>query len=247
MEEDRAIEAALAGTGIGDYAVRTSARARRVSLKISAAKGLEIVVPRGFDPRGIPALILAKHRWLRRHALHLRQQHEAVAAENRVPLPPRVRLGALGECYEVSYAEGGRLRVVAERARLRVMGGQGQVEARQGALQSWLRGRARQALVPWLERVSAETGLPFSRVSIRRQRTRWASCSSRGDISLNCKLLFLTADQVHYILVHELCHTRHLDHSGRFWVLVGDKLPDYRRLDREIRGAWGQVPQWADA
>jgi predicted metal-dependent hydrolase len=108
----------------------------------------------------------------------------------------------------------------------------------------WLTHKAEEHLIPWLKRVSDETGLSYSAVSIRQQQTRWGSCSSRRLISLNARLLFLSPDLVTYVLVHELCHTKHLNHSPRFWRLVESYLPDYRQFDRQLRNGGRYLPGW---
>jgi predicted metal-dependent hydrolase len=82
--------------------------------------------------------------------------------------------------------------------------------------------------------VSIQTSLPYNRVSIRGQKTRWGSCSSDKNINLNYKLLFLEPEFVKYIIIHELCHTIHLNHSREFWQLVGDFYPDYRDIRKQI-------------
>jgi predicted metal-dependent hydrolase len=112
------------------------------------------------------------------------------------------------------------------------------------ALRRWLAGLAREHLARQLEQLSAMTGLGYRRVQIRAQRTCWGSHSGRGTISLNYCLLFLRPELVRYLLIHELCHARHMNHSRRFWQLVGRLEPDYRRLDRELGEAWTRVPAW---
>jgi predicted metal-dependent hydrolase len=87
-------------------------------------------------------------------------------------------------------------------------------------------------------------GLPYRRLAIRRQRTRWGSCSTRGTISLNCCLLFQRPEVVRYLLIHEMSHVRHMNHSARFWELVSRYCPDFRRLDRELLDGWRCVPSW---
>jgi predicted metal-dependent hydrolase len=86
-------------------------------------------------------------------------------------------------------------------------------------LQHWLKREARRHLPDWLALVAEDTGHRYQRVSVRLQRSRWGSCSSRGTISLNAKLLMLPRMR-RYVLVHELCHTLHMNHSPAFW----DKL-----------------------
>jgi predicted metal-dependent hydrolase len=112
------------------------------------------------------------------------------------------------------------------------------------ALREWLADVAREQLGAELARVAAEGGFRYSRAQIRRQRTRWGSCSASGTISMNVCLLFLRPQVVRYLLIHELCHTRHMNHSNRFWSLVESFEPDYRELDRELLHGWQTVPGW---
>ena len=101
-------------------------------------------------------------------------------------------------------------------------------------------------MVPWLERTSDELELPFVRAIVRGQKTRWGSCSTQKTISLNYKLLFLPDELARYLFVHELCHTRHLNHSARFWRLVQSREPNYERLENQLTDAWRYVPLWAE-
>ena len=103
---------------------------------------------------------------------------------------------------------------------------------------------AEERLAPRLLALARELGYPVKRVVIRCQRTRWGSCSTRGTVSLNCSLVFLGMDVVRYLFVHELAHTKHMNHSASFWRLVERIEPDYRRLDRELLASWRIVPGW---
>jgi hypothetical protein len=85
---------------------------------------------------------------------------------------------------------------------------------------------------------------PYKKCQIRAQRTCWGSRSSSGTVSLNLCLLFLEPSVVRYLMIHELCHGRHMDHSKRFWKLVGQFEPNYERLDRKLTDSWRRVPGW---
>lgn len=114
------------------------------------------------------------------------------------------------------------------------------------ALRRWLSRKAHQHLAPWLQRLSEQTGLECNKAMVKGQKTRWASCSSRKNISINYKLLFLPERQVGYVFRHELCHTQVMNHSRRFWDELGLLEPDYKRLHNETREAWKHIPAWVD-
>jgi len=82
------------------------------------------------------------------------------------------------------------------------------------------------------------------RLQVRCQRARWGSCSRRATISLNACLLFQRPEVLRYLLVHELSHLRHMNHSERFWAVVARYQPDWQVLDRELTQGWRRVPTW---
>lgn len=130
--------------------------------------------------------------------------------------------------------------------RITLKGNTDHLPACQAVLRKWLAYRAKRDLAPWLRQVGFDIDLPCRKISVRGQKTCWASCSGRKDISLNFKLLFLPRPLVHYVLVHELCHTVHMNHSKDFWALVGQKQPDYEWRRKAIKSAWRYVPRWVE-
>ena len=86
-----------------------------------------------------------------------------------------------------------------------------------------------------LDYYSGIYGVRFNRVSIRNQRTRWGSCSKKGNLNFNYRLLMLPRSLANYIIIHELCHLKELNHSPRFWNLVAQAAPDYLKIRRELR------------
>lgn len=112
------------------------------------------------------------------------------------------------------------------------------------SLRRWLASVARKEFEPRLKALSEVTAMPYNKLQIRAQRTCWGSRSGSGTISLNLCLLFLEPELVRYLMVHELCHGRHMNHSKSFWRLVSKFEPNYPKLDRELTECWNRVPAW---
>jgi predicted metal-dependent hydrolase len=234
--------------GAFDYDLRVSARARYVRLYVSVHRGLEIVVPRGFDRRLVPEVLREKSSWIRRSLERIRAQREELLAAPAWQLPERIHFRAVDVEWTIVGRLGAGLRLSAHMASPRELEISGPIENEalgRAVLGRFLLLQAENHLPPLLEAVSRETGLHFARVAIRRQRSRWGSCSAHAAISLNATLLFLPADLTRYVLVHELCHTVHLNHSQRYWALVAKHYPEYRAAEREMRRAREYVPRWA--
>ncbi|HEX6988542.1 MAG TPA: SprT family zinc-dependent metalloprotease, partial [Bacillota bacterium] len=224
-----------------EYTIRESARARKVRLIVSARDGLVVVIPRGVaGPRltreDIDRIVAAHRDWIERTRRKVLQRQEARRAAAQAPPPSVLDLPAIGERWQIRYRATGhpgvRLTEQTRARRLEVEGAVHDSRACRAVLKGWLRQKARMHLIPWLERVSAETGLRYQQARVRCQKTRWGSCSNRGTINLNVKALFLPPELVRHLLVHELCHTVHLNHSPAFWALVRRHDPDAERLRR---------------
>ena len=98
-----------------------------------------------------------------------------------------------------------------------------------------LRQQAARELTPQLLALAAIHGLEVRRVSIRNQRSRWGSCSPRGHIALNYRLVLMPPEVREYILIHELMHLKQANHSIRFWRLVEAACPAFREAERWLR------------
>lgn len=200
-----------------DYRVRRSDRARRVRVRLDPAHGLEVVLPRRASEREAAVAIRELRPWIERRMAELQRTRDAVAARGAsVPY--------LGEALAL-VAEPGRTRVHRRAETLLVPGGG---EDHRPALERWYRRQARLEVAPRLDAATAAAGTAYSGLTIRGQRTRWASCSATGAMSFNWRLLLAPEPVLDYVVWHEVCHLEVMDHSPRFWRLLAERCPDYR-------------------
>ncbi len=229
-----------------DFTVRTNARAKHVRLRLTLEEGLVVVVPKGFNRAGIPAIVRSKQSWIRRTTERLQAQ-QAERPGSRDSLPERIVLPAIGRTMALEYRRtaGGTVSTREhERGRIVVSGPCGRVAEVQAALRRRFVQIAKRELEPLVWELAQAHRFVVRRVGVRTQRTRWASCSGRGTVTLNAKLLFLPPGLVRHVILHELCHTVHLNHSSRFWRLLAHYDPEYRTNDRNLRSAGRYVPAW---
>jgi predicted metal-dependent hydrolase len=199
--------------------VRESARSRRMRMVVRAGRPLELTVPRRTSTRALRQFIEDNSDWL----------GEKLAAA-RVPRP-LLGLAAPGTVWlageRLGIERGGGVKSVANRlgSTLRISGPPGEIA---GAVDRWYRREARERIEASVARESARLGIPYARVSIRDQRTRWGSCSTRGTLSFSWRLVLSPPAVLEYVVDHELLHVRQPNHSRAFWALLDEHRPGWR-------------------
>jgi predicted metal-dependent hydrolase len=204
------------------YAIRRSQRARRVRVNADPEDGVEVVLPRRARPEEAAAAIRELRPWIERRLRDFERARWAVRPrEDAVPY--------LGRMLEL-VPERGRQRVAQRGERLLVPAGDPRP-----ALERWYRRQARAELATRLDRACSLAGSSYRSLSIRGQRTRWASCGSSGAMSFNWRLLLAPEAVVDAVVWHEVCHLEVPDHSTRFWALLERRCTDYREHQRWLR------------
>jgi predicted metal-dependent hydrolase len=216
------------------YTVRRSDRARNARIVVDA-DGVEVVIPKRMALRHVEPFVDEKRAWIERTLRRIRSAEEnaGIRLENGGTVPYmghqlvlRVQVEPGRVRSHVALRPGGVLHVK--------LGAPGRQPLRD-ALEGWYRKRAKQEVAPRLDAACARAGTRYKRLSVRGQRTRWASCSSSGAMSFNWRLLLAPEEVVDYVVEHEVAHLEVLDHSQRFWRLVGRRCPRYREHERWLR------------
>lgn len=220
------------------YHVKRHQRAKHVKLRYSIKGGLCVTVPPRFNMKQLPS-ILASHRdWI--IAQVARQPDEPV-------LPTCVLLPLLNQQWFIVYEpklSKPRLRELRTGELILNVDEANDIQVTR-LLRAWLRRKAEQVLPPLFSSLSEALGLPYRSLSIRSQSSVWGSCSHDHSIRLNDRLLFFPLPLARHIMIHELCHTKFLNHSASFWALVKSYDPEYVNHKKVCRTFQNQLPVWA--
>ena len=229
--------------GTPGFSVRESGRAKRLSIKVFPRGHVEVVVPKRTRPAEVQAFVRENQAWISRARESFAEDHPP----EEFLLPARIELPAIERVVRVRYQKRSAARSVRYQCSgdtLTLSGRVGSDKLCVNAIRRWLAATAKREFAPRLEALATLTGTPYGKMHVRAQKSCWGSRSCSGTISLNLCLLFLRPELTRYLMIHELCHGRHMNHSKRFWRFVGQFEPDYRRLDRELGESWRAVPAW---
>ncbi len=227
------------------FTLKKSALTRHVKLKASAKYGLELCVPMRFNQKLIPSILEANKPWIEKQLAKIQAELAALDAQ---ALPTELYLPALNKRWNIVYIKSDtqKLRLIKRSDHELVLFGNTEAKTlSKNLLNAWVKKQAKIYLTQRITALSIQTGLDFSTVTVRGQRSRWGSCSSKKAINLNYKLLYLPTNLIDHIIIHELCHTIHMNHSGKFWRLVSSFDAQWKTHCREIRHADKHIPLWA--
>jgi predicted metal-dependent hydrolase len=233
---------------------------KHVHLVVDEDARLQVRAPWRFSAESAAEVVIENLLWVRdalERAMRTRVKQAPLVSGTRLPLLDeelRLELRVAAQMDLLSAIDRGR---VTRKARNALGTREGWIARRGGVLQvvslaltqsaprplveAWYRREARRCLPLRMAPYEELLGARAKRISIRAQRTRWGSCSSHGTICLNWRLLLLPADLCDYVLVHELCHLRHLDHSAKFWALVESVFPDYDEREQRLESMQGNL------
>jgi predicted metal-dependent hydrolase len=205
----------LAGNPPITVTVRRSARARRLSLRLSQLDGrVTLTLPSGVPEREGLAFVRSKEDWLRRH-IASRQDDVAVRIGAALPIH--------GELHRIIAGTG---RGILRQDGALQVGGAPETTGRR--MQAWLKAQARDRLAEASDRYAAALGKRYLRLTLRDTRSRWGSCTSDGGLMFSWRLVMTPPEILDYVAAHEVAHLVHMNHSSAFWSVVETLYGDWR-------------------
>ncbi len=212
-------------------------RARRISMRLARdADAVRITVPSGIPEKRGLAFALSRRDWI------LGQLERRPPA---VPFTPGARIPLRGETHLIAHVPQRRGTVWREDGdgtpRICVAGAPEHLPRR---LTDWLKRQARNDLLQACTVYSRKMNLPFRRISVRDQKSRWGSCSMRGNLNFSWRLIFAPSFVLDYLAAHEVAHLAEMNHSARFWKLVRHHCPHVDAAEDWLRNHGRTLHRW---
>lgn len=220
------------------WSVRYSPRRQTIQLRIVAAGTVEFLAPAGTSADQLEQVLRDKTFWILRHLQRLEQIADCTA--NSV-LAHGATLLYQGVPHSLLLLADGRKKTVVTRERgaiavhLTELIGYANDPSVAQALRKWYSEQAQARLLERTRYWAANIGVHPARVTLRDQKTRWGSCSSRGAINFNWRIIMAPPSVLDYLVIHELCHMLHPNHSPKYWQEVSRWCPDYALHRRWLR------------
>jgi len=226
------------------YTIRLSNKAKYIHLRITPVAGLEIVIPHFRKRFNVLALLEERRSWIEKHLVPIQQTVPVKSTINQ--LPKILPLNAIHEIWQISYLETNNKNIKLLEKPGYHLTCHGQLNAKiiQILLINWLKKHAAKKFAIKLESLSNKTSISYKNLTVRGQKTLWGSCNTKQNISLNFKLLFLPSSVFNHVLLHELCHIKHLNHSNKFWHLLAQYDNNSLEHNKELKHGDQYVPQW---
>ncbi len=213
--------------------VRT--RRKTICLRVLEDGTLEVRAPLRTSAKAIEAL-------LTQHASWIEERQQAAAARNaarkRVCLYPGGRMLYMGTWYPVVGSFEGRQVTFDGTVFSLPLAGQGQPGS---AMEAWLKNQAKALLQKRCAQQAAEMGVSYRQIRVGSAASRWGSCSSKGNLNFSYRVALLPDELLDYVVVHELCHLRQMNHSPAFWALVEAQMPDYKGRRKKLAGLTKEI------
>ncbi len=216
------------------YAVKRSSRAKHARLEVRVETGLTVVIPGSYNINDIPDLLRKKGQWILDKLAKYANGHPITKGKE---LKSGDFIPYLGRPLKVveQHNPGKAVSVRLENNRLLV-----DLNSRNGrlnlVLEWWYRQQAGKLIKKRADELCPRLGVTYGRLTIRGAKTRWGSCSQKGNLNFNWKLMMAPEPVIDYVIIHELAHLKEMNHSRKFWELVAEHCPKWRNHRKWLKG-----------
>jgi predicted metal-dependent hydrolase len=209
------------------YKLVSRGNARKLSLRVDPQEGVVVVLPENMPLKYVELFLKEKQEWLLKHWLRIEKQ-KLMHADRLADVQMKGEIDYLGKKYRLDTQLGfeGRARSEFDGECLKIVALDA-IDCKK-VLERWYRNQAKAVLGIRLEKYALQMSLVYESYVVKDQKTRWGSCSTGGNLNFNWRLIKAPLEVLDYVVVHELAHLVEMNHSKRFWEIVGKYSREYR-------------------
>ncbi|MBI2852146.1 MAG: M48 family metallopeptidase [Chloroflexi bacterium] len=207
------------------YVVKRSPRAKYVRLQVGVRSGLTVVIPPSYDIDAVAGLLNKKKRWildnLTKYVPRGKAPENGLGSGDFIPYLGRPL------SVNVKHSPGVADGVTLQNDKVFVSLDSGSAPLNL-VVEWWYREQAEKVIRKMVDELSSRMGVTCGRLTIRAAKTRWGSCSRKGNLNFNWRLVMAPESVINYVVIHELAHLREMNHSRKFWEIVTAFCPEWR-------------------
>lgn len=215
------------GASIIEYKINYSRR-KTMSITVKPDGTLRVAAPKGTTAKTVQDWVDSKSKWIAAKLAELELANRQVLQRSFQTGEDFAYLGQPMRLELVTDPQQTRTRIRGREGTIQITGPDCSPPAVRAALETWYRWAAGRYIRARVLHYQTQVGCKPGRIAIRDQKTRWGSCSARGNLNFNWRIMMAPPEIIDYLVVHELCHLVHLNHSPDFWELVASIMPDYK-------------------
>ena len=205
------------GTVEYNYRIRLSKRSRYIRIQLSQERGIELIVPKGVSIANAEKFLSEKKDWILKKFVKIKEKNDDyMLFGEKINLERQFDL----------FLKKPKIELIKQKLLLTMPEGKDVQERK--IFEEWLKAKAEEYIPNRVKVLAEKNVFNFNKVVIRGQKSRWGSCSKYGNLSFNFKVMSYKKEVIDYLIIHELCHLKEMNHSGKFWHLVESYMPDYK-------------------
>lgn len=230
-----------------EYKIKYSSR-KTLGIRISPEEGIVVLAPHRCNKIYIEKLLEEKSQWIEKNYLEMLELRKSIGDRNNID-----NIMFLGQTYPVvvrysslkkSSVEFSENTLCVRLNGLLQFNEDNRIKGLKTAIKTWYLNSAYIILSERTLYHAQKLGLKYNNISIKNVKTRWGSCSSKGNLNYNIKLMLMPLEVIDYIVVHELSHLVHMNHSKDFWSYVEKYMPDYKVREEKLKSLSHEVKMY---
>lgn len=200
-----------------EYTHKPHPRSRSIKIRVEESGEIIVSSPKRVSKKRIDQFVTEQHAWIEKALVKIKKKKDHIKPNEVMIFGKKYiqhRINSDQHPYGVSILEN-KLLINTEKSTY------------QAIITRFLKNTAHKYLIPRTHQIAQIMSITFKRISLKKQKTRWGSCSTQGNLNFNWMLVQYDPEIIDYVIIHELAHRKHMNHSTSFWNLVGQYDPDY--------------------